>query len=454
MIEETKLKEEGQIKLGDDYVIYEQVRKNEKGGGGLALGALKELNPCWVNEGKENVESISINIFLNNMKIRCCVAYGPQENDTIENKDASWDHLDREVTEAEISGSGFVLQFDGNLWAGSKIIPGDPRPQNKNGKLLEQFLNRNPRLSVVNSLPECQGLITRSRMKDGILEESVLDLFIVCSSILPFVTRMVIDENKNHILTNFKAAKKVGKAIESDHYTEYMDLNIEINKERPERQEMFNFKDKNSQKLFKTNTSETNQFTECLKEEGPIMEKIKKWKNILISHCSAAFKKIRIKDRTLKPVSANLSELIDERNKLSRSGCICDKAYNEKRSFNLHKAKHVNKNYECEECEKTFCSGRDYKSHLRVHKGIKEIKCETCARRIESINIAIANDEALENRNKVMKQFKIFSDNPENIDRTKMWKLLKNICPKKKSILPSAKKNHAGKIISSKNDIK
>ena len=234
MIEETKLKEEGQIKLGDDYVIYEQVRKNEKGGGGLALGALKELNPCWVNEGKENVESISINIFLNNMKIRCCVAYGPQENDTIENKDAFWDHLDREVTEAEISGSGFVLQFDANLWAGSKIIPGDPRPQNKNGKLLEQFLNRNPRLSVVNSLPECQGLITRSRMKDGILEESVLDLFIVCSSILPFVTRMVIDEDKNHILTNFKAAKKVGKAIESDHYTEYMDLNIEINKERPE----------------------------------------------------------------------------------------------------------------------------------------------------------------------------------------------------------------------------
>ena len=101
-------------------------------------------------------------------------------------------------------------------------------------------------------------------MKDGILEESVLDLFIVCSSILPFVTRMVIDENKNHVLTNFKAAKKVGKAIDSDHYTEYMDLNIEINKERPERQEMFNFKDRNSQKMFKTNTSETNQFTECL----------------------------------------------------------------------------------------------------------------------------------------------------------------------------------------------
>ena len=36
----------------------------------------------------------------------------------------------------------------------------------------------------------------------------------------------------------------------------------------------------------------------------------------------------------------------------------------------------------------------------------------------------------------------------------KMWKTLKNICPNQKPILPAAKKNHQGKIVSSKNDIK
>ena len=36
----------------------------------------------------------------------------------------------------------------------------------------------------------------------------------------------------------------------------------------------------------------------------------------------------------------------------------------------------------------------------------------------------------------------------------KMWKLLKNICPTVKPILPSALRNHQGKIVSSKNDIK
>ena len=84
--QETKYKEEGQIKLGDEYVIYEQVRKGEKLGGGLLICSLKELNPCLVSEGKDSVEAISIDIYLKNMKIRCCTAYGPQENESIEKK--------------------------------------------------------------------------------------------------------------------------------------------------------------------------------------------------------------------------------------------------------------------------------------------------------------------------------------------------------------------------------
>ena len=119
------------------------------------------------------------------MKIRCCVAYGPQENSTFEKKEAFWNYLDIEVMEAEKSGAGLILHFDGNLWAGSHIIPGDPKKQNINGKLFEDFLLRNPNLSVVNGLDKCEGLITRSRLKGNIFEESILDFFIVCSSVLP-----------------------------------------------------------------------------------------------------------------------------------------------------------------------------------------------------------------------------------------------------------------------------
>ena len=146
-------------------MIFEAIRENKGAGGGLALGCSKELNPAWVREGVNGVEALSVDIFLKSMKIRCCAAYGPQENDLIDKKDAFWKYLDEEVIAAKDGGAGFILQFDGNLWAGSGLVPGDPRPQNRNGKLFKEFLDRN-NLTVVNSLPICEGLLTRKRWKD------------------------------------------------------------------------------------------------------------------------------------------------------------------------------------------------------------------------------------------------------------------------------------------------
>ena len=80
---------------------------------------------------------------------------------------------------AEQSGAGFILHFDGNLWAGDKLVPGDPRKQNQNGKNFEEFLERHSHLSIVNALPQCEGLITRRSFRMDRLEESVLDFFIV-----------------------------------------------------------------------------------------------------------------------------------------------------------------------------------------------------------------------------------------------------------------------------------
>ena len=140
-----------------------------------------------MRRGNDEVEAMSIDIFVKNMSIRCCIAYGCQENSQVDKKNAFWSFIEEEVTSAWSSGSGFILHFDGNLWAGSDIVPGDPRPQNNNGKLFQQFLARNPNLSVVNSLPLCQGLITRNRTKNGKEERSILDFFVVCSRVLPYV---------------------------------------------------------------------------------------------------------------------------------------------------------------------------------------------------------------------------------------------------------------------------
>ena len=313
-------------------------------------------------------------------------------------KEAFWDHLNREVEEAAKAGAGFILQMDGNLWAGDKVIPGDPRPQNRNGFLFQEFLKMNPRLTVVNALNQCQGLVTRSRIKDGISEESVLDFFVVCSIVLPYVTKMVIDDKKLHVLTNYKQVKKTGKAVDSDHYTEYLDLDMEIISEKPERQEIFNFMNKQSQEAFKIRTTETKEFTDCFSGDEPLLQKIEKWRRVLKLHCSGAFRKIRIKKNTLKPISKRLSSLIDQRNRL--------------------------------------------------------VMEEVPGNEIDEVNLSIAETEAAENREKIMKQFQFFSQNPENIEMQKMWKSLKNICPKLKPILPAAKRNYKGKVISGKKEIR
>ena len=397
-IEETKLKESGKIKF-DNYIVFEKVRKTKVNGGGLAIGCVKELNPTWVREGEEEVEALSIDIFVQNMKIRCCVAYGCQENEEKEKKDLFWSYLDEEVSEASNTRAGLIIQFDGNLWAGDKIVPNDPRSQNKNGKLFEQFLARNSHLTVVNSLDICEGLITRSRFRNGEMEKSVLDFFVVCHLVLPHVTRMVVDEEKKFILTNYEQVRKGGKAADTDHATEFIDLDLKVITEKPIRREIWNMKNQESQNIFKKQTSQTVDFTKCFEDNLPLMEQIKNWRFVLKSHCYRAFKKIRItKKKRIKPFSRKAYKFINKRNQLLKN--------------------------KADETE------------------------------VEVLNGKISDIEAEFYRNKIMEQYQDISKNPENVSLNQVWKKMDKLWPKCGNSLPTAKKNHDGRIISAPNELK
>ena len=82
-VEESKFKDEGQLKI-ENYVIFEQTRETRDGGGGLALGCVKELNPVLVRKGGDEVEAMSVDIFVKSLTIRCCVGYRCQENCILE----------------------------------------------------------------------------------------------------------------------------------------------------------------------------------------------------------------------------------------------------------------------------------------------------------------------------------------------------------------------------------
>ena len=155
-------------------------------------------------------------------------------------------------------------------------------------------------------------------MRDGNYEKSVLDFFVVCSRVLPFVTRMIVDEDKKYILTNYQNVRTGGKVVDTDHATEIMDLAIEIETEKPERIELFDFKNKEAQTMFKKLTSETDEFTKCFENKKTLLEQVQMWQQVLLSYCKKSFKKIRIRKKNIKPLKAPLNTLIDKRNNLAQ----------------------------------------------------------------------------------------------------------------------------------------
>ena len=105
------------------------------------MAVKKELQPALVRDGGDEVEALSVDITTYEMNVRCDVAYGCQESDKVKKKDDFWSYLDEEVTEAASNDTGFVLQFDGNLWGGNYIIARDTRPQTGTESILSNFLS-------------------------------------------------------------------------------------------------------------------------------------------------------------------------------------------------------------------------------------------------------------------------------------------------------------------------
>ena len=121
----------------------------------------------------------------------------------------------------------------------------------------------------------------------------------------------------------------------------------------------------------------------------------------LLSYFKQSLKKIHIRKNNIKPLKAPLNLLINERNNLA----------------------------------------------LEPHSIKTEEKLKEITKRISDI-------ESGENRNIILKNFQHLSQNPEQINMSKMWKTLKRISPKSAISLPVAKRNHRGKIVSGPREIK
>ena len=319
-LQETKRKKDDPpIKAENlkNYQVFELKREIEKkdggkglAGGGLAVGALHELNPVLTRIGNDEVECLSINIEVGRERFKCVSGYGPQLNDSNDRKRMFWKYLEEEVNLATKNDEGIIIQIDSNAWAGKEIIPSDPNDQNKNGKLLKQFMKNNKDLTIVNSLPCCDGAITRYRKTTIGEEESILDLFIVCKKVFPLIRHMKVDHEGKYKLTKFGK----DKTTETDHHTVILTLDLSLKPNTQPRKELFNFRDPECQMKFFNMTSKTSSLSKCLATNETYEIQVKKWEKKVQGIFHQSFVKIRERKRKFR--EDEIGFLIEKRKKV------------------------------------------------------------------------------------------------------------------------------------------
>ena len=373
-------------------------------GGGLAIEALADTDPVLISEGDDNVEILVIEIRVSEIQIRCITAYGPQEGAPNEKKEKFWKRLSAEIEDAQTNEKALVFQMDGNLWGGPELIKNDPNKCNNNGNLFKEFLAKYPFLTVVNNLDSCEGSITRRRITVKGTEEAILDFFVVCDKLRPFVDKMIIDEEKSYALSNFSKVKGTCVKKHSDHNTEILYMNLDYYVKKPDRKEYFNFRNVSCQEKFLQITNETSKLSDCFLKDGKFPQQAEKWFKTLNGIFHQSFRKIR---HNPKKKITDVSVKLEERRNL------------------IHKLKVA-----------------------------KENEKEELNLKLDEIEKQVAEKVAEKNRNKVVKNFKFLANQEGNLNTNNMWSQKRKVFPKIKESLPFAKKDWDGKLVSSLKQLK
>ena len=447
----------GRIKL-KGFEFFERPREEFDGGGGVAVIVKEDLNPVWVGEGEGQVEAISVNIKTKNKSIRVCSAYGPQNKEEADLKEKFWEYLDKDAKSADKSGSSYYLQMDGNMNAGEELIPGDTRPQNNNGKRLQQFLENNSNLVILNSLDLCEGLITRRKITRDRIEEGVLDVVIISEDLIKNVKKMKIDEAREHPLTTHRKKKQKVNDGDTDHFTIEVDMNLKI-PEVKNNIKMFNFKDDEAMIKFKEMTTDTSDLTECFVGEESLNYKIHKWKNTLRLMMSKCFKTLKIKRKMIKkPKQSNLlrkrnMKKIDLNQIMSKcSNCFEDENSDKNAIMKeaVSEATIVNsiqdaQTISCQKCGKDI-KEKLSKTHIeKVHEVENELK------ELNNQITEVSMKETEDNFKKLHAKYKNGAN--ESIDLKAIWKEFNGVVNNNKKAANTAKINHKGKLLTDINSI-
>ena len=262
-------------------------------GGGLLSAIDENLDPALITEN-DQVELLTIQLTIGNLKVRSINAYGPQEDDDTEIKLDFWHTLEKEVIEAKDQDCLVIIQLDANAKVGCEVINGDVNPISGNGKLLLDMVMRQ-NLHIGNALEVCEGLITRERNTVWGIERSVIDYVILCDKFRDYLKSLLIDDDRNHVLTKFSLKSGVVSKVKSDHNVIICTFTIKYNiKKKSVRKEVFQFKDQNGKEAFFQETSKQGSFSDIFLSCNEFSHQANIFYKKLRGCMHKCFKKIRI----------------------------------------------------------------------------------------------------------------------------------------------------------------
>ena len=202
-----------------DLVDWEVIKRNgSKGKSGVMCAFRKGTFQSIRNVTHTDDDRIlSCRVVYKYETVRVIVAYGPQENEEVEERKDFFIKLSIEIEKTIHAGEGVIVIGDMNAKLDCDPEKNQINGVSGNGVILAELV-KSYHLQVMNFSNLCKGQWTWSKEINGVMNKSRLDYLIVSENISKVIRNMEIDENKN--LCPFHRVKVKGgnyKVVYSDH---------------------------------------------------------------------------------------------------------------------------------------------------------------------------------------------------------------------------------------------
>ena len=128
-IQETTANKKGNFRI-DNFQQFERIRE-DRNGGGLITFVNTSLKPVLTHVGTDDNEIITVEINVDNSKVRIINAYGPQEDEPRSKVLSFWQEIDQEIVRSKEAGCYVLIQLDANAKIGNDRIKDDPNSTSK-----------------------------------------------------------------------------------------------------------------------------------------------------------------------------------------------------------------------------------------------------------------------------------------------------------------------------------